>query len=214
LHTAGGAQSASTTQVDLQAATPQRNGKQETAAGVTQVPAPSQVDWRVSVVVPAGQLAATQAVPSAYLWQAPASHLPFVSQLVASRSTQVCAGSGAPVGTFEQIPIEPDSAQDRHALVHAVAQQTPCAQLFDVHSSPLEQNAPFGFLPHELPTQTFPEEQFASAVQAPKHWLPLQVYGTQVTVLGATQAPVALQVDSGVKTLFSQRSGAQIVPMR
>ena len=64
-------------------------------------------------------------------------------------------------------------------FVHEVAQQTPCAQLFDAHSAPLEQNAPFGFLPHELPTQTLPAEQFASAVQAPKHWLPLQVNGTQ-----------------------------------
>src|SRR5262245_34043185 len=93
LQIAGGAQSASAAQVDLQVAAPQRNGKQETAPGVRQVPAPSQVDWRVSVVVPAGQDAATQAVPSAYFWQAPASHLPLVSQLVASRSTQVWAGS-------------------------------------------------------------------------------------------------------------------------
>ena len=175
MQTAGGAQSASATQVDLQAAAPQRNGKQETAAGVTQLPAPSQVDWRVSVVVPAGQLAATHAVPSAYFWQAPASHLPLVSQLEASRSTQACAGSGAPVGTFVQIPIDPDRAQDRHALAQAVAQQTPCAQLLEVHSPPFEQKAPFGFLPHELPTQTLPVEQFASTVHAPKHWLPLQV---------------------------------------
>jgi len=36
------------------------------AAGVTQVPAPSHADWRVSVVVPAGQLASAQGVPTPY----------------------------------------------------------------------------------------------------------------------------------------------------
>jgi hypothetical protein len=35
-----------------------------------------------------------------------------------------------------------------------------------------------------------------------------------VTLFGATHAPAALQVDSGVKTLFWQRSGAQTVPWR
>ena len=66
VHTAGGAQSASAAQIALQAALPQLNGKQEVAGGVTQVPAPSHADWRVSVVVPAGQVAAAQGVPFAY----------------------------------------------------------------------------------------------------------------------------------------------------
>jgi hypothetical protein len=57
LHTPGGAQSASAVQDDLHMATPQRNGKQEVAAGVTQVPAPSQVDAAVKVVVFGGQVA-------------------------------------------------------------------------------------------------------------------------------------------------------------
>ena len=81
LHEAGGAQSASAVQVDLQAATPQPKGKQETAAGVTQVPAPSQVDTGVSVVPVAGQLASRQGLPWAYFWQAPASHFPVVPQV-------------------------------------------------------------------------------------------------------------------------------------
>jgi hypothetical protein len=127
-----------------------------------------------------------------------------VPQVLLPRSTQVCDGSGVPVGTFAQAPIDPDSAHERHELAQALEQQTPCAQLVDTHSSPFEQNAPLGFLPHELPRHKLPAEQFASTAQAPKHWLPLQANGTQVIVFGATQAPVALQVDSGVKTLFSQ----------
>jgi hypothetical protein len=36
--------------------------------------------------------------------------------------------------------------------------------------------------------------------------------GTQVTAFGATQSPVELQVDAGVKTVFWQRAGAHTVP--
>ena len=140
--------------------------------------------------------------------------MPLLLQLSAPLSAQVCEGSGAPVGTFVQAPIDPEIAQDRHELAQALAQQTPCAHVVDVHSLPLEQNAPLGFLPHEFPRHRLPGEQFASTAQAPKHWVPLQANGTQVIVLGATQSPVALQVDSGVKTLLSQWPGAHTVPMR
>ena len=61
----GGAQSASAVHVDLQAAAPQRNGKQEVAAGAEQVPAPSQLPAGVSVVVFVGQVAARHGVPCA-----------------------------------------------------------------------------------------------------------------------------------------------------
>jgi hypothetical protein len=61
--TAGGAQSASAVHVARQAAAPHRNGKQEVAAAVRQVPAPSQLPAGVKVVVPDGQLAGRQAVP-------------------------------------------------------------------------------------------------------------------------------------------------------
>ncbi|HET6197645.1 MAG TPA: hypothetical protein VFE12_17920 [Acetobacteraceae bacterium] len=97
-----------------------------------------------------------------------------------------------------QAPIVPDSAHDLHADAQAVAQQTPCAQLPDAHSVRSEQKAPFGFGPHEFPTQKLPAEQLASAAQLPKHLLPLQAYGTHDSELGGTQAPVVLQVDSGV----------------
>ena len=61
--TAGGAQSASAAQVALHAAAPQRNGKQEVAAAVRQVPAPSQLPAGVKVVVPVGHVATLQDVP-------------------------------------------------------------------------------------------------------------------------------------------------------
>jgi hypothetical protein len=99
LHEAGGAQSASAVQVELQAAMPQPKGKQETAAWVTQVPAPSQVETGVSVVPLAGQLASRQEIPWAYFWHAPAWHFPVVPQVLLSCRTQVSVGSSPSLGT-------------------------------------------------------------------------------------------------------------------
>jgi hypothetical protein len=64
LQTPGGAQSASAVHVDLQALAPHRNGKQELAAGIAHVPAPSHEAAGVNVVVLAGQLASRHGVPS------------------------------------------------------------------------------------------------------------------------------------------------------
>jgi hypothetical protein len=196
LHTAGAAQSASAVQVLLHTAAPQVKGKQELAPGVMQAPAPSQVAPGVKVVVK--QVESLQGVPFAYFWQAPASHLPSVPQVVRPWSRQVLAGSGAPVATLVQVPIDPDSAQDLQALAHADAQQTPCAQLPEAHSTLSEQNAPLVFLPHELPLQTFGGTQFVFEVHAVKHCVPLHAKGAQARASGATQVPVLLHVAGGV----------------
>jgi len=58
------------------------------------------------------------------------------------------------------------SAHDLQAPAQAVAQQTPWAQMVEAHSLPSEQDAPFAFLPQELPLHTLPGVQFASLVQA------------------------------------------------
>src|SRR3982751_2774213 len=106
----------------------------------------------------------------------PAAHFPLAPQ-VPRLSTRDCAVSGLLAGTFVQAPIVPVSAHDLQALVQAVAQQTPCAQLLDRHSDRSEQKAPFAFFPQELLTQTLPGEQLPSAVQLPKHLLPLHANG-------------------------------------
>jgi hypothetical protein len=59
------------------------------------------------------------------------------------------AGSAAPIGTAEQMPAPPGSAHDMHDPVHAVAQQTPCAQIALWQSVPDWQAAPLGLRPHE-----------------------------------------------------------------
>lgn len=119
-------------------------------------------------------------------------------QLPGPWSRQLPAGSGFPVWTLLQVPSVPLSAQDLHAAVQAVSQQTPWAQKPLPHSPAFEQEAPFDFLPHELPLQTNGVRHCVLVVQALKQALPLQTYGLQGRASGATQWPVALQVDGGV----------------
>lgn len=66
MHVAVGAQMLAAPQVALQVAPPQVYGKHDVAAGVAQLPAPSQDDCAVNVVVPAGQVASLHFVPLVY----------------------------------------------------------------------------------------------------------------------------------------------------
>jgi len=173
--TAGAAQSASTVQVALHAATPHANGKHDVAMGVTQAPAPSHVAPGVKVVLVAGQLGTPHGVPCAYFWHAPAAHMPLVPHVVASVTAHVPDGSGAPVATSPQMPMAPVSAHERQASMQAVAQQTPCAQKPEPHSDLSEQKAPLPFLPQELlASQTLGARHSALLPQSAKQRAPLQ----------------------------------------
>jgi hypothetical protein len=145
-----------------------------------------------------GQVESLHDEPFAYFWQAPPWHLPFVPHEALPWSTQRPAGSAAPVVTFEQVPSVPVSEHERQEPVQASSQQTPCAQNFEPHSLAAEHEAPRPLRPHELPTQVLGVRQFASAVHAPKHDVPLQTYGLQGSESGATHWPVALHVDGGL----------------
>jgi hypothetical protein len=134
VQTAGAAQSAAdvaVVQLPLQAAPPHLNEPHEAAAGVVQVPAPSQVDAAVDVFVAALQLGPLHTVPFAYLWQIPAWHLPVVPQVSWPMSLQTPAGSALSVGTFVQAPTVPMSAHDWQDPLHVELQHTPCAQKVD-----------------------------------------------------------------------------------
>ena len=155
------------------ASVPQVNGKQAFAAGVTHVPAPSQVDSGVACWVADGQVAARHAVPETHLWQAPASHLPFVPHVDASCTAQMPAGSFVPVATFTQLPSMA-ATHDLHAPVHAWSQQTPCAQKLLLHSSGAEHIAPRSFLPQEFVMQLFGVRHCTLVLHALKQREPLQ----------------------------------------
>jgi hypothetical protein len=149
-----------------------------TAAGFTQVPAPSQVEAPVKVPVPVGQLAARHDVPLGYFWHTPAWQRPLVPQLLAPWSLHIPVGSALPVATLVQVPVVPDSAHDWQAPVQALSQQTPWAQKLLLHWSADEQVVPLLALPHEFgPTwpHTLGDRHWLLVVQALKHLLPLQV---------------------------------------
>jgi hypothetical protein len=121
----------------------------------------------VNVVPLAGQEGAAQAVPPAYIRQAPPpSQKPSVPQVVFPWSWQVPCGSAVPLGTLLQVPGAVVSAQDWQAPVQAVAQQTDCAQNPDEHSAAVTQAWPDGLRPHDpLLLQTAGEAQSGSAAQ-------------------------------------------------
>lgn len=151
--------------------------------------------------VPETQLAAPQAVPLGYFWQAPAWQRPLVPQLVAPWSLHIPAGSALPVATFVHVPSVPDSAHDWQAPLQALSQQTPWAQKPLLHWSADEQVVPLLALPHEFgPTwpHTLGGRHWLSAVQALKHLLPLQVYGLHGIDDGFTHLPAPSQVEPGV----------------
>ena len=67
----------------------------------------------------------------------------------------------------------PVSAQDMQLPVHAVRQQTPCAQNPPLHSLPAAQAAPSGLRPQLDAVQTLPDVQSADVVQLAWHIPPL-----------------------------------------
>jgi hypothetical protein len=97
------------------------------------------------------------------------------------------------------VPCELDSAHDLQGPAQAELQQTPCAQIPDMQSTtPLLHEAPFIFLPHELPLHTFGITQLLSLVHASKHFEPLQANGAQVRDDGATHWLTPSQADWAV----------------
>jgi hypothetical protein len=128
------------------------------------------------VEVPLAQVAAAHTVPAWYLRHAPMPlHVPSFPQVAAPSSLQVLAGSGPPVGTGWHMPALPARLQEKQLAVHAVPQQTPCAQKLDTHSSACAHSEPFGFLPHELFWQSFGDTQSAAVEHEFAHAAPLHL---------------------------------------
>ena len=193
----GVAQSASAVQVDLQATTPHLNGKQELGGGVTHAPAPSQVDAGVSVIVLAGQLAAAQGVPCAYCWQAPAAHLPLVPQVPGLVDAGLRRGRGCWRARSCRTPSCRTARTTCRRSRRRSRSRRParsCSRRTRPRPSRRRRSASCRTSCRRTRCRA---SSCASAVQLPKHLLPLQAKGTQAIASGATQVPVALQVDVG-----------------
>jgi hypothetical protein len=125
------------------------------------------------------------------------------------------AGSVAPSGTGEQVPAPPGRAHDMHVPVHAVAQQTPCAQTPLWQSVPCWQTAPLGLRPQEpLALQYWPGAQSLSLVQADSQAFAPQMNGKHGLGGGVWQVPAPSHVAPAVKVPpgIGQLALAQAVP--
>ena len=141
------------------------------------------------------------------------SQNPSCRQLAAPWSAQRDMTSTVPLGMLLQVPFVVDSAHDLQTPVQAVAQQMPCSQKPDRHSSLLPQTAPLCLRPQDPPVQTAGDRQSASAVHVALQAPAPQRYGKHGCVTGITQVPAPSQVASGLRTLVSvgQLAAPQVV---
>lgn len=120
------------------------------------------------------QLGCVHTTPAGYLRQLPEPlHVPSLPQLPTPSSWQVPLGSAPPVGTAAQTPFVAGSAHEKQTPLHAVLQQTPCAQTPLEHSMACVHTAPFGFVPHEFAVHTFGDQHSALPPHASAQSVPL-----------------------------------------
>jgi hypothetical protein len=111
-----------------------------------------------------------------------------------------------------QAPTEPATAQERQVPAQAVSQQTPCAQLPELHSAPPVHAAPIDFRPQLPLLQELGEAQSAAVEHVILHAPEPHAYGAQVDEVTVWQVPVPLQVRAGVKVDPVQVAATQVVP--
>jgi hypothetical protein len=112
------------------------------------------------------------------------------------------AGFGVvPAGSDAHVPGDVESAHETQLPVHAVEQQTPWAQKFELHSVAVVQETPFAFLP-QLPVvvlQTLLVMQSLLPAQVVLHAVALaQTYGSQATFVTVWQLPAPSHRRGGV----------------
>ncbi len=96
------------------------------------------------------------------------------------------------------VPSVPASVHDWQAPVHALSQQTPCAQLPDVHSVAAEQDAPMLFVPHEFIVAGVGRQAVGVDGAGVEAGRAVADVGLQGSGSGATHWPVELQAEGGV----------------
>jgi hypothetical protein len=97
------------------------------------------------------------------------SQYPSLPQVMAPASAHCMSGS-IPAGTLVHVPPLPGSAHDLQVPAQVVAQQTPVAQMLELHSASAPQVAPSGFLPQLPLTQVAGGTQSVSFMHVVAHW--------------------------------------------
>jgi len=117
-----------------------------------------------------------------------------------------------PLGTFTQVPSVPAIAHDRQLPVHVPMQQTPWAQLPELHS-PLPAHAvPSDFRPQLPVLQTLGDAQSALVVQVVRQAPVPHAKGAQLEDVAVWQVPVPLHVRADVTVDPVQVAAAHCVP--
>lgn len=119
------------------------------------------------------------------------SQNPSLPQDIAPESVH-CRSGSIPAGTLVQVPPLPGRAHDLQLPAQVVAQQTPVAQIVELHSVSPPQVAPRGFLPQLPFRQVLGATQSASVVHVVAHcpFAP-QLNGAQDCEPALGQAPPA-----------------------
>ena len=118
-----------------------------------------------------------------------------------------------PAGTVEQVPPVPVSEHDMQLPVHAVLQQTPCAQVDDAHSLPAVHGAPGGLGPQLPFTHAAPATQSAAVAQVDRHFPSLpQRYWPHESAVVAPHVPSPSHSAACVTVDAAQVCCRQIVP--
>jgi hypothetical protein len=111
------------------------------------------------------------------------------------------------------MPALPVSAHDRHVPVHAIEQQTPCAQMPELHSAPSPHVPPSGFLPQLPITHVFGATQSESMVQVVRHWpLAPHMNGAHDWLAAPIQVPAPSHRPADCSDDPTQPASWQIVP--
>jgi len=107
------------------------------------------------------------------------SQKPSLPQVIAPASAHCMSGSW-PAGTLVHVPALPDSAHDLQVPAQVVAQQTPVAQMLELHSPSAPHGAPGGFLPQLPLMHVAGATQSVSFMHVVAHWpLAPHMYGAQ-----------------------------------
>jgi hypothetical protein len=124
-----------------------------------------------------------------------------------------CISGSIPAGTLVHVPALPGNPHDLQVPMQSVEQQTPCAQMLELHSALSPQVPPSGFFPQLPPTQVLGATQSASTVQVSRHW-PLAPHwkGAQDWAAGAAQVPVPSQRPAEVSVELVQPAWTHTVP--
>ena len=142
--------------------------------GAAQVPAPSQRAAAVPVEPPAVHVGSCRSSPSSRISQrALAVAEPIGAACRGEALGCTAPAASVPAGTAVPSPWLPGTAHDMHRPMHAVWQQMPCWQRFELQSSLVVHETPIGRLPQLPLLQTLPPSQSALVVHVRKQALPI-----------------------------------------